>query len=134
MTRAAGDRGTPCRAIGTTSQKRYGRPVSGIHVVVCGETQENLTVPLRLDRGESTDDWVSKLIPAHDDEASPCWRFIDRFGDTYFNRLQLPVFMQELDDLVKQASRRQAGSLLEIRALAEFALAMPHRYLRFVGD
>lgn len=89
-------------------------------------------MPIDWAHGSATG-WVSELIPPLSDESSPCWRFIDRYGDTYFNRHQLPVFQQELNVLMEHANRLQRGRLMEIRALAEFALALPHRYLRFIG-
>jgi hypothetical protein len=39
---------------------------------------------------------TERLLPDHDDPASPCLRYVDQDGDTVFNQLQLPVLLQEL--------------------------------------
>lgn len=107
--------------------------MSGLAVCVCGEAGDPLTTPLALDGGDERS-WVSSLIPPVSDGESLCWRFIDPYGDTVFNRVQLPFFIGEIDRLGHLASSAQQGRLAEIKALAEFALALPHRYLKFVGD
>jgi len=107
--------------------------MSGLAVHVCGEAGDELTTPLALDGGDERW-WVSPLIPSVAATESTCWRFIDPYGDTVFNRLQLPLFIEEIHSLESSASSTQRGRLAEVRALAEFALALPHRYLKFVGD
>ena len=107
--------------------------MSGVTVLVCGERGDKLTTPINLDTGDDRRAWVSELLP-ESDPTSPCWRFIDRYGDTYFNTLQLPTFIEELERLAEHATPQQHGKLIEIRALAEFASALPHRYLKFSGD
>ena len=108
--------------------------MTGITVCVCGESGEQLTTPIWVDQGDDPIHWVSALIPPVSDRGSACWRFIDPYGLTTFNRLQLATFVEEIDRRSANATSRQLGKLEEIRALADFALALPHRYLRFAGD
>ncbi|MBC8119987.1 MAG: hypothetical protein H7X75_10475 [Burkholderiaceae bacterium] len=63
-----------------------------------------------------------------------CLRFIDPYGDTIFNELQLPALVSELEQL------RDATPEQELRAHIERVLAFlctvegPHCYVRFIGD
>jgi hypothetical protein len=58
--------------------------------------------------------------------------FIDPYGDTILNRLQIPHFLEEWDRLVALCeSDAEAQALAEVRALAEYCLEEPHLYLRF---
>jgi hypothetical protein len=62
-----------------------------------------------------------------------CLRFIDPYGDTTFNRLQLPVLAAEL----RAAAASSAASRERVKALARFVEAAgeePHHYVKFIGD
>jgi hypothetical protein len=52
-----------------------------------------------------------------------CLRFIDEYGDTTFNQLQIPVLLQEFRMAVALCKN------LEARAHGEM-----HTYVKFVGD
>ena len=56
-----------------------------------------------LDRG----DVIGPLIPEVSDDTSPCWRFIDPYGDTVFNTLQMGPFLLELDIFQRKATPQQ---------------------------
>ena len=61
--------------------------------------------------------------------------FVDPYGDTYFNRLQVPVLRKELHDLRlsgKQDSERQL--LSELETLCDICEEQAHHYLKFLGD
>jgi hypothetical protein len=61
--------------------------------------------------------------------------YIDWYGDTIFNRLQIPAVRAELADLGMNIDQVGARQLLkEIDELAKMALEEPHQYLRFSGD
>ena len=76
-----------------------------------------------------------RLLPSWDDATFACWRFIDPEGDTFFNCLQMPVFIEELDRLLPQAKPGpERNGMLRLRTMAEFSLLRPHQYLVFVGD
>jgi hypothetical protein len=66
-------------------------------------------------------------------EATACLRFIDPYGDTIFNRLQIPHLVAELQALranVNDALVQHLEGVLElIRGVHE-----PHLYVRFRGD
>ena len=92
-----------------------------------------ITVPRFIDPGDDPRFWISPLF-ASADETFACVRFIDPYGRTVFNRCQVPVVATELTRLIEQATMRQRGELSELRALANFAHALPHRFLVFMGD
>ena len=69
------------------------------------------------------------------DEGSRVVRYIDPFGDTYFNRVQMPDFLADWEERYPRAGPNEdEGCWLEVKALAEECIRQPHLYLRFVGD
>ena len=64
-----------------------------------------------------------------------CLRFIDPYGDTVFNQAQIPVLLEELQDLRnREPDTELASVLLEVSAFVERAVDQVHTYVRFVGD
>jgi hypothetical protein len=65
---------------------------------------------------------------------STCVRFIDPYGDTVFNQLQLPVLISELEQMVRSSAseelRRRVMSVVSFLAGSKGV----HQYVRFVGD
>ncbi|HLH25891.1 MAG TPA: hypothetical protein VK066_25510 [Chloroflexota bacterium] len=62
---------------------------------------------------------VESLQPPIDDPTSICWRFIDWYGDTYFNRLQTRPFIAEFDRLISGSRDPRALAFAEeLKALA----------------
>lgn len=91
-----------------------------------GERIEQIADPLNL---------LHQLLPSHDDQAYQCLRYIDWYGDTVFNRLQMDTFLTELNG-VRRATRSPAEIelLAQIEKLARRCQAEPHLYLKFYGD
>lgn len=52
-------------------------------------------------------------------ETFHCLRFIDQWGDTVFNQLQMGRFLQELDRMEPESTPEQRRLLAEVRRLAE---------------
>jgi len=91
---------------------------------------EDGRVVKRLARVHLTNDDVELASPG-----SRCVGFIDPYGDTLFNRVQIPALAEELD-AIAASSTDEAGAT-RIRSIAEFArgaVGQVHTYLRFVGD
>jgi hypothetical protein len=60
---------------------------------------------------------------------------IDPFGDTVFNRLQVPRLIGELEALLKETeSRSEQQWLLDVLALAEQCRDSVHVYLKLLGE
>jgi hypothetical protein len=82
------------------------------------------------------------LIPAVSDERFACWRFVDPYGETVFNHLQLPILRREIALLRPSANPQRASAhridvdhILDlIEDLAASRTGTLHRYLRFVGE
>jgi hypothetical protein len=65
---------------------------------------------------------------------STCVRFIDPYGNTVFNQLQLPVLIGELEQMVRSSAseefRKRVTSVVSFVAESKGV----HRYVRFIGD
>ncbi len=86
-------------------------------------------------RVEDPTNILHKLLPSADDNSSVCLRFIDWYGDTVFNRLQMEGFLAEWRRLRKPELSSEAEELLtRIEVLARRCRSEPHFYLKFVGD
>jgi len=79
---------------------------------------------------------IPRRLPEPADEEFRCVCFIDRYGDTVFNRLQIPDFLAEWERLRKDADLDDAAGTVHIGVvgLAERCLAGVHLYLKFYGD
>jgi hypothetical protein len=77
---------------------------------------------------------LSAALPRYDDEAYPVLRFLDEYGDTYLNSLQVRQLVEELDQLRGEVPDHDGASLDELVRAARLALDAPHRQLIFIGD
>ncbi len=60
---------------------------------------------------------------------------IDWYGDTVFNRMQMPLFLSAWGAVARRTKTDEEAKLVdEIRALAERCEAGVHLYLKFIGD
>lgn len=79
--------------------------------------------------------YLDSLLPSAEDSRSQCLRFVDPYGDTVFNRLQMDQFLREWEELETRAASSDGKELLRsVRELAERCREGPHLYLRFYGD
>ena len=63
-------------------------------------------------------------------EGSTCLGFIDEYGDTVFNHLQLPVLIAELEALVVSNPELRCGPLVQYLKSCQGL----HTYIHFIGD
>jgi DNA-binding FadR family transcriptional regulator len=78
---------------------------------------------------------LSRLLRQLSGKESVCVRFIDPYGDTYFNQLQMPVLIQELRAIVDACADQDAKAHGKaVIALVESASERVHTYVRFTGD
>ncbi len=74
------------------------------------------------------------LLPGRDDSYH-CLRFIDPYGNTIFNRLQMERFLEEWQQIKQNARSQEERQLLDdVEKLARRCASEPHFYLRFRGD
>ena len=74
-------------------------------------------------------------LPSADDESFRCVGFIDEYGHTVFNRLQMPTLMAEIRHLEAETSDEGARQYLRgLHELAEECCDGVHLYLKLMGD
>jgi hypothetical protein len=60
---------------------------------------------------------------------------IDWYGNTFFNRLQMPLLLSALRELAQQSKNDEETKLVQaITALAERSKGDVHLYIKFIGD
>jgi hypothetical protein len=77
---------------------------------------------------------VRQLLAADVPANTCCLRFIDPYGDTTFNRLQLPVLASELRAAAAGASHTLRQRVEALVAFVDAAEREPHHYGKFIGD
>ncbi len=94
-----------------------------------------------LEEIQDRKDLLGPYIPALRDETYHCLRFIDRYGDAYFNRLQMGTFKLEWDRLsgtVQESDKDVEAAVKrlfeQVRELIAKCQEEPHLYLKFQGD
>lgn len=77
---------------------------------------------------------LDRVLPIGDPRY-PMLRYVDPYGNTFFNGMQMYPVLEELDRLAGEHSSEDARKVLEqIRELAIQCRDHPHLYLRFAGD
>ena len=78
---------------------------------------------------------VLELLLPLGDTSFPMLGFIDPYGDTFFNGVQMRLFIPEWDRLMGNVTDQEDLQFLQkVREMAERCKAEPHIFLRFVGD
>jgi len=68
-------------------------------------------------------------------EASAFLRYVDAWGDTVFNQVQIPKLISELrEELSHQVEAETRAHLEKVIRLVERAAGRTHTYVKFVGD
>lgn len=78
---------------------------------------------------------VESFLPNFEAQDFPCLRFVDPYGDTVFNQIQIPELVSELERLSQQKHKPETQRHLE--AVLEFvrqAVGQVHTYIGFYGD
>lgn len=100
-----------------------------------------LSVALETERGEQLEsiedraNILHRLLPPNNDSSCQYLGFIDWYGDTVFNHLQMKPFLDEWARLKETAETAEEIALVEqVAALALRCQDEPHLYLKFYGD
>ncbi|MGN6758085.1 MAG: hypothetical protein ACTHMJ_17030 [Thermomicrobiales bacterium] len=101
-----------------------------------------LTFRVETERGEPVSPWygdvqgvLARSLPGLDDASSYCLRFVDPYGQTVFNHLQLTQFLAEVEQIRANARTPDEARMFErIEELVELCRSKPHRYFKFYGD
>ena len=77
----------------------------------------------------------ASLIPPATASDFPCLRYIDHYGDTTFNQLQIAQLTEDLNRLLARSTDENTRQHLEaILALVRKAGGQVHTYIKFYGD
>ncbi len=78
---------------------------------------------------------TEKLLPDREDGASQCLRFVDPFGDTLFNQIQIPIVVAELEKRMRASGRPEVKAHCEaILQAVKAAMGEARTYVRFSGE
>ena len=78
---------------------------------------------------------ISHAVLNTDLAGTTCLRFIDPYGDTTFNRLQIPVLIGELKSALEKVRDNEIKDhLRRVIDLAEKSRDKVHTHLKFYGD
>ncbi len=100
-----------------------------------------LNVILETEKGERLSEahdprkLLNKILPDATDRSYEVIRFIDRYGHTLFNGVQIPYLLEDLKKLV--ALTQDNDTLLMLQRVRELAMRCekePHLYIRVLGD
>jgi hypothetical protein len=99
-----------------------------------------LTVSLEDENGnnlESLEDngLLGSHIPPVSDKTYCCTKYIDLYGNTIFNRLQMDDFIEEMKIIQGKSENPHTKDIIDnIIKLANKSKSKPHLYLKFYGD
>jgi hypothetical protein len=97
-------------------------------------TLQNIDGTRRLGSVVDSDGGLNRSLPLGD-QSFPLLQYVDPYGNTMLNCLQMPQLLEELQVLISRCSDQESKSLLErVRELALECRNARHLYLRFVGD
>ena len=89
----------------------------------------------QLEKVEDRRNLLHRILPSYDDSSYQLLRYIDWYGDTCFNRLQIAPLLRELRQLDDATLTSEENELISsIERLARRCLEEPHLYLKFYGD
>jgi hypothetical protein len=78
---------------------------------------------------------LARLFPSWDDGTFHCLRYIDPWGETTFNHLQMDEVISELRRIrEKTAVEAERAFIDAIEGMATRCKEGEHRYLKFLGD
>jgi hypothetical protein len=77
---------------------------------------------------------TEKLLPDREDGSSPCLRFVDPFGDTLFNQIQIPLVVKELETRMRASKLEVLSHCEAILKVVSATVGEEHTYVRFSGE
>jgi hypothetical protein len=89
------------------------------------------------ERGEILERWPGSIwgLIERGDSATVCLRFIDPYGDTVFNRYQIPSWCGNFRRLPRgSAVRNERDAIESLVAFLTIERDWVHTYVRFIGD
>ena len=97
-----------------------------------------IAVVLQDENGKMLSEQVcvaTNLVSHIHDTRFACLRFVDPYGDTVFNRLQMAALLEDLRVLRQNPENdKHENTLEQIERLVQRGQVEPHIYIRFMGD
>jgi hypothetical protein len=82
------------------------------------------------------DPGIAEFLAPFTPDAFSCLRFLDPYGDTIFNAIQLPVLAEEIRARASENGGSDTSTrLADLAGFVDAAIALlPHVYIRFLGE
>jgi hypothetical protein len=96
-----------------------------------------INVAVQDERGEVLEHWDGFIwgdLLQRTPVSAVCLRFVDPYGDAVFNRHQVPVLVQELEELARRVDGDDRQALQSLLAFLTAPRDWVHTYVRFIGD
>jgi hypothetical protein len=100
-----------------------------------------ITISLETEQGEKIEvvadlhNWLLSQLERPDLSETLCLRYLDPWGNTIFNHLQMDDLLQDLRRVRNLATNKQQRELLDkIEEFAERCTEGVHLYVKFSGD
>jgi hypothetical protein len=78
---------------------------------------------------------LRNLLPSGSGQPHTLLDYVDPYGNTIFNRLQMNQFLSEWENVAARAHTAEEKALVAgVKALAQRCEAGVHLYLKFIGD
>ena len=78
---------------------------------------------------------LREYIPEADDKNYCCVKYINRWGNTIFNELQMDDLIKELVIVTSESEDKEVKTLIDqIDNLTQLAKKDVHVYIKFIGD
>ncbi|MCC5847290.1 MAG: hypothetical protein JJU29_04275 [Verrucomicrobia bacterium] len=112
--------------ISDTERVGVGKRIRMQHIGLQRETEDG-EVEAVYGEGKSID----LILLTSNLERTSCLRFIDPYGDTVFNQLQIPVLIEEIQAVV--ANAQESLDITEVIDFLKNSIDL-HTHVRFCGD
>lgn len=88
-----------------------------------------------LDKVIDSDNLIGKILLDLKGSPSYCLRYIDLYGDTVFNRMQIDQLRKEFESVLDKSKDGHIKSFIEkILVLIGKCKKNVHTYIKFIGD
>ena|SRR5665213_1150172 len=78
---------------------------------------------------------LRRILPSEIDESYPLLRYIDPYGSTTFNRIQVKDIRKEWARIRDKARSVEQRDIIDsVARLMEMCVSDLHTYIRFIGD
>ncbi|MCL4191908.1 MAG: hypothetical protein KJZ87_09185 [Thermoguttaceae bacterium] len=96
-----------------------------------------INVAWQDERGKVLERWPGSIwgdLLQRAPASTVCLRFVDPYGDAVFNRYQVPVLVQELEELAGRVDGEDREAIQSLLGFLTAPRDWVHAYVRFIGD